>query len=58
MTTPRTTPTTSLSASREPDRRWLLRLMQLQFQSNCISSVAIEVPALRRKAEALRKALG
>ena len=37
---------------------WLLRMMQLQFHLNCLSSVAIEIPALRPKAEALRKELG
>jgi hypothetical protein len=37
---------------------WLRLLERIQFQSNCLSSVAIEVRALRPRAEALRKALG
>lgn len=50
--------TVSSPAETTGRERRLLWLMQLQFESNCLSSVAIEIPALRPAAEALRKALG
>jgi hypothetical protein len=37
---------------------WLALYLRLQAELNALSSVAIEVPALRERAEALRKALG
>ena len=36
------------------DPRLLARLIALQFEINCASSVAIEIPSLRPYAEALR----
>jgi capsule polysaccharide export protein KpsE/RkpR len=37
---------------------WLVLYLRLQAELNTLSSVTIEVPALRARAEALRKALG
>lgn len=37
---------------------WLLLLARWQAELNVLSSVAIEVPALRPRAKALREALG
>ena len=39
----------------KPDWPWLALLERLQFEINCASSVAIEIPALRPYAQRLRE---